>query len=147
MVPPVHALAEQSFAETEHRDLSPGLRHIHRLATQVGVMQPHDLAYELLEISAWAATLLEPHIAWEEADLYLDIDRRAGTPWATRLMRYEHQQIRAFVRHLDADREALRQEVTREELDLIRGRLFGLEAVLQAHLEREEMYLIPMLDQ
>jgi hypothetical protein len=144
---PVAALAEQSFAQNEHHDLVPGLEHIHRLATRVGTLDPHALAYELLEISAWVGSVLEPHIAWEEAELYLQIDRRAGTPWATRLMRFEHQQIRAFVRRLESDRDALHQHVTHDELTDIRGRLYGLEAVLRAHLEREELYLIPLLDQ
>ena len=62
-------------------------------------------------------------------------------------MRFEHQQIRAFVRHLEIDRETLSHETTHEELNELRGRLFGLEAVLRTHLEREELYLNPLLDQ
>lgn len=147
MVLPVAALAEHSFAQSEHHDLVPGLQHIHRVATRVGTLDAHSLSYELLEISAWAGSVLEPHIAWEEADLYMEVDRRAGSPWATRLMRFEHQQIRAFVRHIEIDRETLSHETTHDELSELRGRLFGLEAVLRTHLEREELYLIPLLDQ
>ena len=36
MVLPVAALAKQSFAQSEHHDLVPGLAHIHRVATRVG---------------------------------------------------------------------------------------------------------------
>jgi hemerythrin-like domain-containing protein len=147
MVLPVAALAEQSFAKSEHHDLVPGLQHIHRLASRVGTLDPHALAYELLEISAWVDSVLEPHVAWEEADLYLEIDRRAGTPWATRLMRFEHRQIRAFIKQLEMDRDLLHQQVTHDELAEIRGRLYGFEALLRAHLEREELYLIPLLGQ
>jgi hemerythrin-like domain-containing protein len=147
MVPSAPALAEQSFAQSEHRDLAAGLASIHRLATRIGTVEPRSLSYELLEIGAWAGNVLEPHIAWEEADLYPDADRRAGTPWATRLMRFEHEQIRAFVRHLEMYRLSLGHQMTHEELAELRGRLFGLEALLRAHLEREELYLIPLLDQ
>ena len=146
MVLPVPALAEQSFAKSEHRELTPGLKRIHRLAVRVGTLDPHDLGYELLEITAWSNSLLGAHIAWEEADLYAEIDRRAGTPWATRLMRVEHQQIRALVQRLEDDREAIRRETTHDELVELRGRLFALEALLRAHLEREELYLLPLLD-
>jgi hemerythrin-like domain-containing protein len=77
----------------------------------------------------------------------MEVDRRAGSPWATRLMRFEHQQIRAFVRHIEIARESLSHETTHEQLNDLRGALFGLEAVLRTHLEREELYLIPLLDE
>jgi len=142
----VAALPEQSYAQHEHLELKPGLQHIHRLATRIGSLEPRDLAFELLELGAWAATALESHIAWEEADLYHEIDRVAGTPWATRLMRFEHRQIRAYIKRLETDRETVLHEVTHDELVELRGRLFGLEALLRAHVEREELYLIPLLD-
>ena len=140
------ATAEHSFIENEHRELAVGLDHIHHLATSIHTMPSRELTYELLQILMWVEKVLEPHAAWEETVLYEKIDRRAGTVWATKLMRYEHQQIRQLVRRLERDRQTVVHETTHELVEL-RGRLFAFEGLIRAHLEREELFLIPLLDQ
>lgn len=144
---PTVATAEHSFVENEHRELGWGIDQIHRVAARVGSISTHELTYELLHVIRWVETVLEPHAAWEDAVLYGEMDDRAGTPWATKLMRYEHQQIRRMARSLNADRDILRQETTHEELVEVRARLFGLEALIRAHMEREKLFLIPLLDE
>lgn len=141
------ATAEHSFVENEHRELAWGIDYIHRVAARVGSVTTHELTYELLEVMSWVEKVLEPHATWEEAVLYNEIDERAGTPWATKLMRYEHEQIRRLAKRLEVDREILHHETKHEELVDLRARLSGLETLIRAHMEREELYLIPLLDQ
>jgi hemerythrin-like domain-containing protein len=144
---PLVATAEHAFVENEHRELAAGLDHIHHVGTLVGSTPTRDLTYELLQLLSWIEKVLEPHALWEETVLYEKIDQLAGTGWATKLMRYEHQQIRLLVRRLERDRQTLLHETTHDELVELRGRLFALEGLIRAHLEREEVFLIPLLDQ
>jgi hypothetical protein len=77
--------------------------------------------------------------------LYPEIDAQTGTPWATRSARFDHYQIREMAARVQADQEVLLASAARERLSELRCHLFGLEALLRAHLEREERYLIPAL--
>jgi hemerythrin-like domain-containing protein len=78
--------------------------------------------------------------------LYPEVDRRAGTPWATKLMSFEHRQIRDATHELAAARTALRESGSSAAVIEVRGRLFALEAILRAHLAREERFLLPLLE-
>ena len=89
--------------------------------------------------------MLEPHAAWEEAWLYPEIDARTGTRWATRAARFDHQQIRELVARLRADQHFLGSGGGGGHQADVRCHLFGLEALLRAHIEREERLLIPVL--
>ncbi len=137
---------EHAFAEHEHRDLAPGIDRIHDVARVVGSITARDLSIALLDVVDWVHAILEPHAAWEGAWLYPEIDRRAGTPWATKLMTFEHQQILKVARKLEADRELLSREPDHDQVVELRGRLFALEALLRAHIEREDRFLIPLLE-
>jgi iron-sulfur cluster repair protein YtfE (RIC family) len=138
--------AEHAFAEHEHRELARGIDRIHEVAGCVGTVAGPDLSIALLDVLDWVEVVLEPHAAWEDAWLYPEIDRRAGTAWATRLMTFEHRQIREIGRRLEADRELLDGEPGRERALELVAHLFALEALLRAHIEREERFLMPILD-
>lgn len=138
--------AERAFADHEHRDLRPGMDRIHDVAASVGTIAAPDLSIVLLDVLDWFETIVEPHASWEEGWLYPELDRLAGTPWATRLMRYEHQQIRRVVIRLEGDRERLRHEPNHDESVELVGDLFALEALMRSHVEREERFLLPLLD-
>lgn len=138
--------AEFIFAQHEHRDLAPGIDRIHTVAGGVGSTTSATLSLELLDVVDWVESVLEPHAAWEDTWLYPEIDRRAGTPWATKLMAFEHRQIRAIATQLHADRELLRKGPSHQGAVELRGHLFGLEALLRAHIEREERFLMPLLE-
>ncbi len=107
--------AERSFVEHEHRDLRPGIDRIHDVARAVGTMAAPDLSIVLLDVLDWVDRIVEPHAAWEDTWLYPEFDRRAGTPWATRLMRFEHHQIRTAASRLETDRETLRHEPNHDQ--------------------------------
>ena len=134
-----------AFVETEHRELVRGLNQIH----EIGCDLTHDAAAELadrvLGLLSWLHASLEPHLAWEEASLYPEIDELAGTAWATRVARFEHRSLRTRIADLQRDWTRLREITDRERHNQALADLFGLEALLRAHLEAEERLLIPVL--
>ena len=138
--------AEHAFAEHEHRDLAPGINRIHDVARLIDDIASPTALVALLDVIDWVDAVLRPHVAWEDAWLYPEIARRAGTPWATKLMTFEHRQILDVARRLVADRALLRREPLRHETNELRSDLVGLEALLRAHIEREERFLIPLLE-
>ena len=140
--------AERTFVEHEHRELVPGLSKIHEVACSVGSIPAIDLSRALREVMAWVDGVLRPHTAWEEQWLYPELDRRAGTPWATRLFQFEHGQIRDMTSRLDDDHTRLFEfGHIGADVASIRCHLFGLEALLRAHVEREERFLLPLLEE
>lgn len=135
-----------AFAEHEHRDLERGINRIHDVACEVGRRPTPELSVEVITVLSWIHDKLEPHIAWEDAWLYPEIEARLGTPWATRAARFDHQQIREMAEHLGRDQERLASHAPGDQQGEARCHLFSLEALLRAHLEREERFLIPLLD-
>ncbi len=141
------AQAVWAFEEHEHRDLARGLNRIHELACDVGHEPTPELAAHVSEVLGWLDSVLEPHIGWEEAWLYPAIEIRIGTTWATRAARFDHQQIRAMAHRLRADEELPAGQRPGDHQSDLRCHLFSLEALLRAHLEREERFLVPLLEE
>jgi hemerythrin-like domain-containing protein len=137
-------IPERGFASYEHREIGHAVDRIHDVATLRGTND--ELSAATLEILHWVEVVLEPHAQWEDRWLYPEIDRRAGTPWATKLMSFEHRQIRDAAHELATARSALREEGSSATVIEVRGRLFALDAILRAHIAREERFLLPLLD-
>lgn len=135
-----------AFEEHEHQELRRGINHLHDVACGVGRRATPDLSFDVLGVLRWFEGNLAPHIAWEEAWLYPEIDARLGTPWATRASRFDHRQLREMVDRLAADQVKLVKSNTGDLAAEVRCHLFGLEALLRAHIEREERFLIPLLE-
>jgi DUF438 domain-containing protein len=142
---PHGAIAEHDFEEREHRELAPGIHRIHEVAVAVGSIAVPDLCFAMLDVVDWLDEVLLPHAAWEETWLYPEFDRRAGTPWATRMMAFEHHQIRDLAHRVVAARDLLRHDWTKADVAALRADLFGLEALLRSHVEKEERFLQPLL--
>ena len=138
--------AERSFVDHEHRDLRPGIERIHEVARAVGTIAAPDLSIVLLDVLDWVDQVVEPHAAWEDGWLYPELDARAGTPWATKSARFEHHQIREAASRLEVDRELLRHEPNHDQACELVCHLTTLEALLRSHIEREERFLFPLLD-
>ncbi len=134
-----------AFTEHEHRELVRGINRIHDVACEIGGWVTPEQSVRVLGILDWLDRELEPHIAWEESWLYPEIDARTGTPWATRAARFDHGQVREMATRLRADQHLLTQDRGRARLPELRCHLFGLEALVRAHIEREERYLMPLL--
>ncbi len=140
------AVSVRTFVEHEHRELVGGIDRLHDVARDVGDVAAPGLLVELDEIAAWVDGVLGPHAAWEESWLYPELDQRAGTPWATKLARFDHRQLRAAAERLRMDHLTLRHELTRDQAAELRAHLLGFEALLRAHVAREEQCLMPLLD-
>lgn len=130
------AQAVWAFTEHEHRDLVRGINRIHDVACEIGHRATPEWSSEVLELLTWIDRSLQPHIAWEEAWLYPEIDERTGTPWATRAARFDHRQVRAMAARLRQDHESLRRHDAPDLEAEVRCHLFSLEALLRAHIER-----------
>jgi iron-sulfur cluster repair protein YtfE (RIC family) len=135
---------EHDFAAHEHTEMRRGIEGILEAARLHA--SNDELSTAALEILHWVDHVLEPHAQWEDRWLYPEIDERAGSPWATRLMTYEHQQIRDAAHAVAAARLALREHGSTATVIELRGRLFALDAIVRAHMAREERFLIPLLD-
>lgn len=135
---------EHDFAAHEHAEMRRGIEGILEAASLH--VSNDELSTAALEILHWVDHVLEPHAQWEDRWLYPEIDERAGSPWATRLMTYEHQQIRDAAHAVAAARLALREHGSTATVIELRGRLFALDAIVRAHMAREERFLIPLLD-
>lgn len=134
-----------AFSEHEHRELIRGISRIHDIACEIGGWLTPEQSVRVLGIFDWLDRELEPHIAWEESWLYPEIDTRTGTPWATRAARFDHVQIRDLANKLRADKHILQQDRAGGRLAEMRCHLFALEALLHAHIDREERFLMPLL--
>lgn len=143
----VAPLPARAFAEHEHRDLTAGINRLHDVACGIARTATPEVSVAVLDVLHWLDTTLEPHVAWEEGWLYPEVDMRAGSPWATRAARFDHGQIRELVARIRHDREELGRSSRPERHEELRCHLFGLEALLRAHIEREERFLIPLLDE
>ncbi|HET9085373.1 MAG TPA: hemerythrin domain-containing protein [Candidatus Limnocylindrales bacterium] len=138
-------IPEHDFASHEHVEMRRGVERILEVARLH--VSNDELSAAVIEVLHWVDHVLEPHAQWEDRWLYPEIDERLGTPWATKLMTFEHQQIREAAHDVVAARLALREHGSTAAVVELRGRLFALDAVLRAHMTREERFLIPLLDE
>jgi iron-sulfur cluster repair protein YtfE (RIC family) len=139
-----NTIPEHDFASHEHVEMRRGIDRIVEVARLH--VPNEELSAGALEVLHWVDRVLEPHAQWEDRWLYPEIDERAGTPWATKLMSFEHKQIRDAAEGIVAARLALRERGSTDAAIELRGRLFALDAILRAHMAREERFLIPLLD-
>ncbi len=145
--PPRQGVAvERRILGQEHREIEHIVGRIETTAEMAGNLAARDLASALRSLLDAIEKTLLPHIDWEDNFCYPQMDRLAGTPWATRLLRLQHQQVRQAVERLEADWLALRREPTHRQLVDLRARLYGLHALMSSHFEQEERVVLPFLD-
>jgi len=135
----------RSFVQHEHRDLAAGIDHIHETACELASLPADRMSSRILEVSHWVEHVLKPHMLWEESWLLPQVDHRSHTPWLARIVRFDHRQITRRAETLGADRLRLAHGPEHEATANARCDLFALEALLRAHLEREEQFLLPLL--
>ncbi len=137
---------ERRILSHEHREIEHVVGRIEATAEMAGNLAARDLASALRSLLDSIEKTLLPHLDWEDNFCFPEMDRLAATPWATRLLRLQHQQIRQSVERLEADWLALRREPTHRQLVDLRARLYGLHALMSAHFEQEERVILPFLD-
>jgi hemerythrin-like domain-containing protein len=138
---------ERRFLVQEHREIAHGLACVPELAGQLGRLPSADLAWMLGGVIRWLETSLAPHAAWEEAWLYPRLEQLTGSPWPGRLLSFHHDQIRERIEALKAEHDRLAQGTAVAPTHELPAMLFGLEALIRAHLECEDRYLLPVLDE
>ena len=139
--------AEYSFARHEHAELRIGLDQMHSAARAIVEMSAADSARRIRPVCAWLTDVLMPHVAWEGAVIFPEIDELSATTLPTRLMRFDHIQINRAALLVEKDFEHICRgdpipDGRRDAYD----HLVGLETLIRAHLEREEAFLLPILD-
>ena len=134
-----------TFAAHEHDELAAGIDRIHELSEELATLPVDQRAPSIRKVLHWIDADLKPHMAWEESWLFPQIDVRAGTPWATRLVRFDHQQIAAQAERLRAHCAYGSHFPSHDAVTLVAD-LSGLEALLRANVEREERFLLPLLE-
>lgn len=137
---------EAAFAGIEHRDLAPGLDRISALAARLAGRTP-EIAHDLHAVVRWFADVVRPHMAWEDSWLYPELDRLAGTPWATRTARFEHTLLDDRASRLDRHAMLAVQRPTAAQAAELTADLIALATLLRAHIEVEERLLLPLLDE
>ncbi len=142
----VVAGGEGQFAAREHRELTAGLAYIGETVERSTELSSTELWARLHHALGWLERELKPHVAWEDAILYPQLDAIAGTPWATKQSRFEHRQIEAVIAALEADSARwLGRSTPRTVADAV-AHLSAIRALITAHMEREERFLLPLID-
>src|SRR3954447_24583801 len=67
----------RAFMSHEHGELATGIDGIHELAIALGVLPAREAARGVGEVLRWVNRPLKPHLAWEEAWLFPQLDARA----------------------------------------------------------------------
>jgi len=135
----------RTFAHHEHEELVTGIDRIHELGEELATLPVDQRTAGVRKVLHWFDEVFRPHMAWEDAWLFPDLDARAHTPWATRFVRFDHQQIAAQAERLHAHCGDAMQLSAHDSMTLAAD-LSGLEALLRANLEREERFLLPLLE-
>ena len=137
---------ERRFVEEEHRRLRAGLANL-----QDAIAGAHRLTQSLavdrvVLTLGWLRRDVLPHAAWEEAWLYAHVDVQAGTAWATRALRFQHEQIRELAAALEGELQSAHEHWTSEHAFRLVVALTRLETLVSAHLAQEERMVVPLLD-
>lgn len=138
-------LVEGRFVEHEHQRLRTGLSIVAETIGEAHRLGRPELADRLHRCIEWIRRDVLPHAAWEDAWLYPQLDRDAGTPWATRVLQFEHSQIAEAAARLEADAAVLRDHWGTEAGFRIVADLARLEALLTAHVVQEQRFVLPLL--
>ena len=135
----------RTFVEHEHQELAAGIGRIHDLATDLPGLSTDQVSARVARVLRWIDESIRPHMLWEESWLYPQIDNRAESRWATSLVRFDHRQILEQAEHLHAHATRDGHGRPREAMTLVAD-LAVLEALMLANIEREERFLLPLLD-
>lgn len=137
---------ERRFVDQEHRRLRAGLANLQDAIAGAHRLTQSAATDSVVRTLAWLRRDVLPHAAWEEAWLYSHVDTEAGTPWATRALRFEHEQIREVATALENEFQADHEHWTSERAFRVVVALTRLETLVSAHLAQEERMVVPLLE-
>ena len=129
----------------EHRQLAPHLDELRSVAASVGAWSA--TVTRLHEVVGYMRDHLLTHAAAEEAVLYPAVETAMGAPGAMDTMIADHRDIAHRIEALaDTAAEIGPGPARAEEIEDLKGQLYGLWAILQLHFAKEEEVLLPVLD-
>ena len=137
---------EVKLVEQEHRRIRDGLANLEQALGDAHLLARPDAIAAAVRALTWLRRDVLPHAAWEEAWLYPQLDSIAGTPWATRAMRFEHEQIREVATLLERDFGAAEARWSNEQAFRLVIALARLATLISAHLAQEQWFVGPLLD-
>jgi iron-sulfur cluster repair protein YtfE (RIC family) len=139
-------LLEGRFLEDEHTRMGHGLSMLHESIANAHHLDRLEAVERITRVLIWLRRDLLPHTAWEEAWLYPKIDVEAGSPWATRALHFEHQQIRELAELLEIQFDRVHERWGSEVAFGLVASLARLEALITAHVAQEDRFVVPMLN-
>jgi hemerythrin-like domain-containing protein len=139
--------AEAVFARHEHDELRDGLDQLMVAARAVMSTACPDIAPRVRPIEVWLTKVLIPHVVWERAVIFPEVDDLSGNVWPTAVMAFDHMQIERAARVIEREVVDLSgRTATSDDRAQVYEHVIGLEALIRAHLEREDEFLLPILD-
>jgi hypothetical protein len=138
---------EGRIIEREHQALRAGLSTIEGTIDDAHRLPRSELADRIARATAWMHREFLPHAAWEEAWCYAQLDRATGSPWTTRALRFQHEQIRELATALESVSVAAHEHWTAEVVLRVVAAMARLDALISAHLAQEELFVLPLLDE
>jgi iron-sulfur cluster repair protein YtfE (RIC family) len=139
-------VVEERIVEREHLALRSGLAILQGAIDDASRLTRPELAERVARTTSWLHRELLPHAAWEEAWLYPHADQATGSPWTTRGLRFQHEQIRELAAALERASVVAHEHWTPEIVYGLVAAMARLDAVLSAHLAQEELSVLPLLE-
>jgi len=137
--------AVRTFVDHEHQELKTAVEWVHEVTEGMSRLPVDQRSESLRRVLHWVDVDLKPHMAWEESWLFPNIDDRVMPHWATGLVRFDHRQIAAQAErlrgHCTYGNPIPSSDISRLVVDLA-----GFEALMRAHIEREERFVLPLLE-
>jgi hypothetical protein len=137
---------EVQLLENEHQRVCAGLANLQEAIGRAHAASRVEAIDGAVRTIGWLRRDLLPHAAWEEAWLYPHLDAVATTPWATRALRLEHEQIREVAAALEREFVAAEARWSTEQAYRLVVALTRLDSLISAHLAQEQWLVRPLLD-
>jgi iron-sulfur cluster repair protein YtfE (RIC family) len=138
-------IIEARLLDHEHQRIRAGLSGLEEVITHVHRMSRPEVVDGVVRTLEWLRREILPHASWEEAWLYPKLDEEAGTAWATRALRFEHEQIRELATALENEFELAHQRWSSEVAFRLVAALARLDSLIKAHLAQEERFVLPLV--
>jgi hemerythrin-like domain-containing protein len=140
-------IVEERILEREHETLRAGISSLKGAIEDASRLTQVQLVERVVRTTAWMRRDVLPHAAWEEAWLYNQLDQETGSPWTTRGLRVQHEQIRELAARLEGVCALAHTRWTRDiEVQLIAA-MARLDALLSAHLAQEDLFVTPLIEE
>lgn len=137
---------EERIVEREHQALRAGLAMLQEAIAEAYRSTRPELAQQVARTTGWLHRELLPHAAWEEAWLYPHADHATGTPWTTRGLRFQHEQIRELAGALERASVIAQERWSPEIVHGLVAAMTRLDTLVTAHLAQEEITVMPLLE-